>query len=149
MSAMRRRLLVPLAALALLAFAAGALAATAPTVTYRGRTDGRSLVTVKVRAGRVTSFKANVYASCGSTNLLIAIVYPPSGARRGTSAPIRDHAFRVSYRSDPTLDPEDDRRTLTGRFASGRLTGAIRVRGLCSADATYAARRVVPQASRR
>lgn len=136
-----RRLLAPLVALALLA-PGGALAATRPaTVTYRGRTAGRSAVTVKVRAGRVTSFKASVYASCGSTNLLVTVAYPPV-ARRGASAPIRDGAFRVTYRSDPTLDPEDDRRTIAGRLArGGRLTGTIRIRGLCSADDTWSARR--------
>jgi hypothetical protein len=111
------------------------------TVTYRGRTEGRSAVTVKVRAGRVTSFKASVYASCGLSNLLIAIAYPPSG-RRGASAAIRDGAFRVSYQSDPTLDPEDDRRTIAGRVGrGGRLSGTIVVRGLCSADETWSARR--------
>ena len=51
---MPRRLLLVLAALALLA-PAGALAARRPaaTVTYRGTTGGRAAVTVKVRAGRV------------------------------------------------------------------------------------------------
>lgn len=137
-----RRRLPLIAALAPLALAAGAPAAVAPTVAYRGRTGGDEPVTVKVRAGRVVSFKASVDASCGTSDLLLTIAYPPSGAASGTSAAIRDHAFRVTYRSDPSLDPEDDRRTLTGRFARGRVTGAVRVRGLCSADETYAARRV-------
>jgi hypothetical protein len=138
---MRHSLLV-LAVFALLV-PAGAVAARAPaTVTYRGKTEGRADVTVKVRAGRVTSFKSSVYASCGTTNLLITVAYPPSG-RRGASAPIRNGAFRVSYQSDPTLDPADDRRTIAGRVArGGRLTGTIRVRGLCSADETWSARRV-------
>jgi hypothetical protein len=138
-----RRLLVFLASFALLVPAAAALAARAPaTTTYRGRTKGESTVTVKVRAGRVTSFKASVYASCGLNNLLITIAYPPVG-RRGTSTAIRNGAFRVTYQSDPTLDPEDDRRTIAGRVArGGRLTGTIRVRGLCSADETWSARRV-------
>ncbi len=138
-----RRLLVPLAALALLAPAAASLAARAPaTVTYRGRTGGRAVVTVKVRAGRVTSFRASVYASCGMSNLLITIAYPPSG-RRGASAAIRNGAFSVTYQSDPALDPADDRRTIAGRVGrGGRLSGTIRVRGLCSADETWSARRV-------
>ena len=137
-----RHLLLALAVLALLA-PAGALAARAPaTLTYRGKTEGRADVTVKVRAGRVTSFKASVYASCGTTNLLITVAYPPSG-RRGATAPIRDGAFRVSYQSDPTLDPEDDRRTIAGRLGrGGRVSGTIRIRGLCSADETWSARRV-------
>lgn len=142
MSAMRRRLLVPLTSLALLAPAAALAATTPPTTVYRGKTEGRSIVTVKVRAGRVTSFKASVYASCGLSNLLITIAYPPAG-RRGASTPIRDGRFSATYRSDPTLDPEDDRRTIAGRFRrGGRLAGTIKVRGLCSADETYTARRV-------
>jgi hypothetical protein len=137
---MRRPLLL-LAVLALLAPAASPAARAPATTTYRGRTEGRAAVTVKLRAGRVTSFKATVYASCGLSNLLITIAYPPSG-RRGASAPIRNGAFRVSYRSDPMLDPEDDRRTIAGRLGrGGRLAGTIRVRGLCSADETWSARR--------
>ena len=138
-----RRLIVLLALVACAVIPAAALAArVAPTVTYRGKTAGRSDVTVKVRDGRVTSFKGAVYASCGTTNLLITIVYPPAGARRGTSAAIRGGAFRATYQSDPELEPQDDRRTISGRFGrGGGLTGAIRVRGLCTADTTYSARR--------
>ena len=98
-------------------------------------------MTVKVSGGRVTSFKASVSAACGTSTLLLTIAYPPTG-RRGASAPIRNGAFRVTYRSDPNLAPADDRRTLTGRLGrGGRLTGTIAVRGLCSADETYSARR--------
>lgn len=137
-----RRPLALLAALALLAPAAALGARRPATVVYRGKTGGRANVTVKVRAGRVTSFKASVYASCGLSNLLITIAYPPSG-RRGASTPIRNGAFRVTYKSDPTLDPEDDRRTIAGRVGrGGRLSGTIVVRGLCSADETWSARRV-------
>ncbi len=136
-----RRALLALAVPALLAPSASLAARVPPTTVYRGRTDGRSAVTVKVRSGRVTSFKASVYASCGTSNLLITIAYPPSG-RRGATAPIRNGAFRVSYQSDPTLDPEDDRRTIAGRVGrGGRLSGTIVVRGLCSADETWSARR--------
>jgi hypothetical protein len=136
----RRALTLPLLLVALAP--AGALAARAAVKIYRGRTEGRSAVAVKVGDGRVTSFRASVHAACGSSNLLITIAYPPAGARRGTSAPIRNGAFRVTYRSDPSLDPDDDRRTLTGRFGrGGRLSGAIRVAGLCSADETYTATR--------
>jgi hypothetical protein len=137
-----RRTLLLLAALALLV-PAGALAARRPaTVVYRGRTGGRSAVTVKVRAGRVTSFTASVSASCGSSNLLITVAYPPSG-RRGTSTAIRNGAFRATFKSDPSLDPEDDRRTIAGRLGrGGRFSGTVVVRGLCSADDTWSARRV-------
>ena len=135
-----RRRFTLLAALALLV-PAGALAArTPPTVTYRGRTGGRAAVTVKVRAGRVTSFKASVTAACGTTNLPITVAYPPAG-RRGASVAIRRGAFRVTYKSDPALDPEDDRRTIAGRFARGRVTGTISVAGLCGAEDTFSARR--------
>lgn len=137
MPAMRR--LIALLGLVLLA-PAGAYAASAPTVVYRGRTAGRSLVTLKVRAGRVTSFQASVYASCGLSNLLITVAYPPTG-RRGASAPIRDGAFRVAYRSDPTLEPEDDRRTIAGRVGRRGASGTIKIAGLCSAATTWSARR--------
>jgi hypothetical protein len=140
-----RRLTVLLVALVILAAVVPAVALAAaraaPTITYKGKTDGRSDVTVKVRDGRVTSFKASVYASCGTSNLLITIAYPPVG-RRGTSAAIRGGAFRATYQSDPDLEPQDDRRTIAGRLGrSGALTGTIRVRGLCTADATYSASR--------
>jgi hypothetical protein len=136
-----RRLLVLLTALALLAPATASAARAPPTVVYRGKTADRADVTVKIRAGRVTSFKASVYASCGSSNLLIMVAYPPSG-RRGASVAIRNGAFRATFKSDPTLDPEDDRRTIAGRVGrGGRLSGTIRVRGLCSADETWSARR--------
>ncbi|HMJ02388.1 MAG TPA: hypothetical protein VK506_05570 [Conexibacter sp.] len=136
-----RRLLALIAALALLVPATAGLAARGTATVYRGRTEGRAVVIVKVRAGRVTSFKASVYASCGSSNLLIAVAYPPSG-RRGASVAIRNGAFRATYQSDPALDPEDDRRTIAGRVGrGGRLTGTIRVRGLCSADEAWSARR--------
>jgi hypothetical protein len=141
MHAMRRRLLLPLAALALFVPAAALAARAAPLATYRGRTGGNAPVTVKIKGGRVISFKTSVAASCGSSNLSITVAYPPSG-RRGASAPIRNGAFSITYRSDPTLAPEDDRRTLTGRLGrGGRLSGTIRIAGLCTADQTYSARR--------
>ena len=140
MTAFRRALCATLALALLAPFAA--LAAKATTKTYKGRTNGGEAVTVKVKNGRMTSFKGSVHASCGTANLLITVAYPPSGAKKGTSAPIRKHAFKVTYRSDPTLDPEDDKRTLAGTFAkNGKLTGTIKIRGLCTADASYSAKR--------
>ncbi|MGB2712318.1 MAG: hypothetical protein WBC33_12490 [Conexibacter sp.] len=138
---MPSRLLASIALMALLVPAALA-AKPKPVKTYKGTTEGGSAVTVKVKDGRVTSFKASVDAACGLSSLLITIAYPPTGVKKGTSAPIRNGAFKVTYRSDPSLDPEDDKRTLSGTFGKhGRLTGAIKVRGLCSADETYSATR--------
>jgi hypothetical protein len=134
------RLRTLLAGLALLAALTAPLALAAGNGTYKGTVKGdKSLaVTVKVKNDRVTKFVGTVYASCGYTNLLITVAYPPAG-KRGASAKIKDGRFRVVFKGSP--DVEDDKRTVTGRFSGKSVSGAMKVEGLCSAEAKYSAKR--------
>lgn len=134
-----RAVLAPTAAVLLLG-APVALAVTSGT--YKGKLDpGGDKITIKVKSDRVTSFKGSIYASCGLSNLIITVAYPPAGAKKGTSARISGGRFKVTYRSDPTVAPEKDKRTLSGTFKGSKVTGAVKITGLCSASGTYSAKR--------
>jgi hypothetical protein len=59
---------------------------------------------------------------------------------KGTSARIKKNGkFRVVFKGSP--DVEDDKRTVTGKFKGRKVTGRIKVEGLCSADEQYSAER--------
>lgn len=107
---------------------------------YKGHVKGdeSAKVTVRVKDDRVTSFTANVYASCGLSNLIITVAYPPVGMK-GASAKIRDGKFSATFKGSP--DVEDDKRTIKGTFKGGKVSGSIEVEGLCSADERYSAKR--------
>ena len=128
--------------LALALLATAAVAAPAQAVgdgTYKGTIDGDSApVKVKVKNGKLVSFVASIYASCGLENFLITVAYPPAGSER-KKAKIRNNRFKVVFQGDPEI--EDDRRTVKGRFSGNKVTGSIKVEGICSADGTYTARR--------
>ena len=47
----------------------------------------------------------------------------------------------MTFQGDPTLDPEDDKRTISGKFSGAKVTGKIKVTGLCGAEGTYTAKR--------
>ena len=109
------------------------------TGTYRGKvTGGGNAVLLKVQNNRLTKFEGSIYASCGLSNFNVTVAYPPAG-RRGATAKITDGKFRVVFRGSP--DVEDDRRTVTGTFSGGRVTGRIRVTGPCSSAGSYSAKR--------
>jgi len=109
------------------------------TGTYRGKVKGGgNAVVVKVKNNRLTKFEASIFASCGLSNFNITVAYPPAG-RRGASAKITGGKFKVVFRGSP--DVEDDRRTITGTFSGGKVTGKIKVRGPCSTDGAYSAKR--------
>jgi hypothetical protein len=121
---------------------AGALAA--PTAqaagdgTYKGKITGNTPVTVKVKNNRVTKFTTSLYASCGLSNFMITVAFPPAG-QPGRTAKITDGSFRAVFKGSP--DVEDDRRTIRGTFTGAKVTGSVKVRGICSADGKYSARR--------
>ena len=136
---MRARLPAVIVLLAVLSTAAVAYAAG--NGTYRGTLDkGANKVELKVKNNRVTKFTASIYASCGSSNFNITVAYPPTGSK-GKSAKISAGRFSVTFQGDPTLDPDDDKRTISGKFTGGKVAGKIKVSGLCSAEGTYKAKR--------
>jgi uncharacterized protein with FMN-binding domain len=132
-----RRLLI---ACLVVAAATAPVALAAADGKYKGHVKGdeSAKVTVKVKDNRVTSFVGNVYASCGSSNFIITVAYPPAGMK-GASAKIKDGKFKVVFKGSP--DVEDDKRTVKGTFNGGKVSGSIKVEGLCSADDQYTAKR--------
>jgi len=66
------------------------------------------------------------------------VAYPPAG-RKGAKAPIRNNRFKVVFKGSP--DVEDDKRTVTGKFKGSKVTGTIKVEGVCSGGGNYSARR--------
>ncbi len=114
-------------------------AAAVPSGTYKGKTEGKLDVKVKVKNNRITSFEASVYASCYLDNFIISFAYPPAG-RRGSKIKIKgDGSFKVVFKGDPNVSLNDDKRTLKGKFRGGKVSGAMKVEGLCSADTTFKA----------
>jgi hypothetical protein len=137
-----KTLLRTLVATALTLALFASLASAAGDGTYKGSVVGDSSqdITVKVKKNRVNKFVAHVYASCGLTNMMITVAYPPAGAKKGTSAKIKDNGrFKAVFKGSP--DVEDDKRTITGRFKGRNVTGRILVEGLCSSDDKYSAKR--------
>jgi len=133
------RLLTGIVVVVALSLAAAAYAAG--NGTYRGTLDkGGNKVELKVKNNRVTKFTASIYASCGSSNFNITVAYPPTGSK-GKSAKITAGRFSVTFQGDPTLDPGDDKRTISGKFTGAKVVGKIKVSGLCSAEGTYKAKR--------
>jgi len=113
-------------------------AAAAPGGTYKGKIKGGgTAVKLKVKGNRVTSFTTSVYASCGLSNFLITVAYPPAG-QKGRSAKIRNGKFKAVFRGSP--DVEDDKRTIKGTFNASKVTGSVKVQGPCSASDKYSAK---------
>jgi hypothetical protein len=119
---------------------AAPVALAAGSGKYKGSVTGdeSAKVTVKVKDNRVTKFVANVYASCGYSNLIITVAYPPVG-KKGATAKIKNGKFKVVFKGSP--DVEDDKRTVSGAFNGKKVSGKIKVEGLCSADERYSAKR--------
>ncbi len=127
------------AVLALVGALAVPTALAAPNGTYKGKVKGgNDDVTVKVKDNRVKSFKASIFASCGLSNFIITVAYPPAG-QRGKSAKIKNGKFKAVFRGSP--DVEDDKRTIKGTFTGSKVSGTIKVEGPCSADGKYSAKR--------
>lgn len=116
-------------------------AAAVPSGTYTGHTKGGLDIKVKVGNKRITKFGSSVYASCYAGNHFITFAFPPAG-QKGRSIRIKgDGSFKVVFKAVPRVSLNDDRRTLKGRFGGGRVSGSMRVEGLCSAHTTFRARK--------
>mgnify|MGYP001220224706 FL=1 len=123
----------------LAAFAFGAFSATAASNgTYKGETPGGLDVLVKVKDGKVVKFDGDVYTSIGITSF----VFPPSG-QKGKKIRIKPNGtFRAVFQASPgEFSWKDDKRTVTGKFKGGRVTGSMKVEGLISGEETYSAKR--------
>ncbi len=83
-------------------------------------------------------FTASIQASCGLDNFPITVAYPPAG-QRGKSAKITKGLFQAVFKGAP--DIEDDKRTIKGTFDGAKVSGTVKVEGLCSASGRYSARR--------
>jgi hypothetical protein len=131
-----RRLIV----LCLVAALAAPTALAAGDGAYKGNVVGDESqdVTVRVRDNRVKRFVAHVYASCGLSNFMITVAYPPAH-KKGASARIKDGKFKAVFTGDPSV--EDDKRTISGKFNGKRVTGRILVEGPCDSDDKYSAKR--------
>ncbi|HTU16348.1 MAG TPA: hypothetical protein VMF31_14270 [Solirubrobacterales bacterium] len=128
--------------LVLAVFGLGAPAASAaPGGTYRGETGGEADVKLKVRKNRVVHFESSVHASCGLDDFTLAFAYPPAG-KKGASVRIkRDGSFKVVFNGSRRASFNDNKRTLKGKFKRGRVTGTIKVEGICSGETTFTAKR--------
>lgn len=137
MTLLRRLVIACLATAAV----AAPVALAAGNGKYKGSVKGDESqdVVVKVKDNRVTKFVGHVYGSCGYTNLMLTVAYPPAGAKKGTSAKIKNGKFKVVFKGSP--DAEDDKRTVKGTFNGKKVSGKIKVEGLCSVDKQYSAKR--------
>jgi hypothetical protein len=124
--------------LALLATPSSALAVK--DGRYTGTAKPGDHVSLKVANDKVVKFKATVSALCGSSQLSLTVAYPPAGDL-GAKARIRHRSFRETFRSDPSLPLNQDKRTISGTFARSKVEGKIKISGLCSYEGTYTARR--------
>src|SRR5262245_18552822 len=133
-----RHLLLPTAVLALLA---APYAFAVKDGRYTGtEAAGGHRVSLKVEDDKVVKFKATVDALCGSDELSLTIAYPPTGSL-GAKAKIRGKKFTATFTSDPSLSPDEDRRTISGTFTGSKVRGEIEVSGLCAYEGEYSARR--------
>ena len=61
------------------------------------------------------------------------MAYPPAGAQEGDLGEDRKSGkFKVVFKGSP--DVEDDKRTVTGTFDGKKVSGKIKVEGLCSVE---------------
>ena len=134
----RRRAVAVALALTLAAVPVALAGSGVSNGTYKGEeSNGSNEVKLKVRDGKVTKFTAYVYASCGFSNFLITVAYPPSHG--GKPIKIRNKQFDKTFSGDPSV--EDDKRTISGEFQGKNVEGQIKVEGPCSYNGTYTAKR--------
>lgn len=138
---MKARLTPAILVVAVLSLTGAPAAMAVPDGIYKGEAEGELKVRIKVKDDRITKFESSVYAYCYSDSFIRSFAYPPAG-RKGATAKIKANgSFKVVFKGSPTVSFNDDKRTLAGRFTGGRVTGSMKVRGLCTADSTFTARR--------
>ena len=69
-------------------------------------------------------------------------MFPPSG-QKGKKITIKPNGtFRAVFQASPgDYSWKDDKRTVTGKFKGGKVTGSMKVEGLISGEDTYSAKR--------
>jgi len=122
-------------------FAAVPAATAAPNGTYRGETSGERNVKLRVERNRIMSFASSLQATCYTGDRVERFVYPPRGRRSSAGRLKADGSFVIVFKGNPDVSFNDDKRVLKGKFSGGRVTGTMRLRGLCSADITFSAKR--------
>ncbi len=114
-------------------------AAAVPNGTYKGKTEGKVKVKIKVKNNRIKKFESSVYATCYSYSGLQTVAFPPAG-RKGAKVKIKGNgSFKAVFRGSPGSSLADDKRTLKGKFKGGKVTGSMKIEGLCSGKATFKA----------
>jgi hypothetical protein len=116
-------------------------AQAAPNGTYKGKTDGEVAVKLKVKKNRIVDFETSVYASCYSGSYLITFAFPPAHQPKARTKIKGNGSFKVVFKGDPDVSFNDDKRTLKGKFKGGKVSGSIKVEGLCTGDAAFTAKR--------
>lgn len=112
-----------------------------PSGVYKGQTDEEVEVKVKVKKNRIVGFETSVYATCYSGSHLITFAFPPAHQPKRRAEVKRNGSFKVVFKGDPDVSFNDDKRTLKGRFKGGKVSGTLKVQGLCSAEAAFTAKR--------
>ena len=140
-----RRLLALLTLLAALGLTAPASAGTAGT--YRGKATNMDRdfnygkVSMKVRAGKVTSLVIQAVTTTGCGGFM-DVVFAPSDPETKIvkgSARVRDGRISVTYR--PVEDIEDQTTTIRARIKGTRVTGTFESGDLCGNAGRFSARR--------
>jgi hypothetical protein len=133
--------LIVTGALLIAGAASAAEAGAARDGTYRGLDQGEAKVVLKVKNGRITKFTGTPLTSCGSAGTwLSTFAFPPSG-RKGATIRIKGNgSFATVFKGTPGISFKDDNRTLSGRFKGSRVTGFMKIQGLCSAFTKFSAR---------
>ena len=140
-----RRSLTLLSLLSALSLAAPATAGTAGTYTGRATSMDRDFrygkVTMKVRAGKVTSLviRAVTTTGCGGfMDVVFAPRDPETDIVKG-SARLRNGRLSVTYR--PVRSIEDQTTTIAARIVGSRVTGTFESGTLCENAGRFTARK--------
>lgn len=141
LSIMKARTTAVILVLAAFGVIAAPPATAAPNGTYKGQTAGESDVKIKVKKNRVVMFESSLYAACGYDSFIITFAYPPAG-KKGASTKIKANgSFKVVFNGSQRASFNDNKRTLKGKFKGGKVTGSIKVEGICSGDTTFTAKK--------
>ncbi len=140
-----RRSLILLTLLAALGLAAPAAAGTAGT--YKGKATNMDRdfnygsVTMKVRAGKVTSLVIKAVTTTGCAGFMDVVFAPrdPETDIIVGSARLRDGRLSVTYR--PVKSVEEQSTTIRARISGSKVTGTFESGGLCDNGGRFTARK--------
>jgi len=134
-----RRAITILASLTLLCGVGATFAVAAPSGTFKGKTKGETDVKIKVKNNRITKFESSMYVTCYTGGLIFSYAFPPAGQKGKTIKIKGDGSFKVVFKADPRVSLNDDKRTLKGKFKGGKVSGSMKLEGLCEGDTTFKA----------